>query len=51
MCNLLRYNDRLHQDYARFEFSEVSIEPKICFKVAPSNYRCFGTESDTAAVS
>lgn len=36
MCNLLRYKDRLQQAYAKFEFSEVRIEPKIRFKVAPS---------------
>ena len=36
MCNLLRYKDRLEQAYAQFEFRHVRIEPKVRFRVAPS---------------
>ena len=49
MCNLLRYKDRLQQAYAKFEFSEVRIEPKIRFKVAPSEPAPIITIQDDAA--
>ena len=36
MCNLLRYNERIEQAYAEWEFSEVRIEPKVALRVPPS---------------
>lgn len=36
MCNLLRYKDRLDEAYAKWEFSEVRIRPRLRYRVAPS---------------
>ncbi|TLD69826.1 SOS response-associated peptidase [Phragmitibacter flavus] len=36
MCNLLRYKDRVQKDFAKWEFSEVRIDPPKRFVVRPS---------------
>ncbi|MDB6118394.1 MAG: hypothetical protein JWO08_2175 [Verrucomicrobiaceae bacterium] len=36
MCNTLRYKDRMEEAYAKWEFSEVRITPKLRFRVPPS---------------
>jgi putative SOS response-associated peptidase YedK len=36
MCNLLRYKNRIEKAYAKWEFSQVRIEPKFRHKIPPS---------------
>lgn len=36
MCNLLYYKERMDEAYAKWEFSEVRIKPRLRYRVPPS---------------